>query len=109
MDFMENTVVGDYENFKKAGAEYRQDAGEFKTVMEQTKEAMQELEKLIQSISEAAAGINSMVAQSAAGINDIAEKSGKTQTSTAEGYERLKECNESIEALKRIVEQFHLG
>lgn len=109
MDFMENTVVGDYENFKKAGAEYRQDAGEFKTVMEQTKEAMQELEKLIQSISEAAAGINSMVAQSAAGINDIAEKSGKTQTSTAEGYERLKECSESIEALKSIVEQFHLG
>ena len=109
MDFMENTVVGDYENFKKAGAEYRQDAGEFKTVMGQTKEAMQELEKLIQSISEAASGINSMVAQSAAGINDIAEKSGKTQTSTAEGYERLKECRESIEELKGIVEQFHLG
>lgn len=109
MDFMENTVVGDYENFKKAGAEYRQDAGEFKTVMEQTKEAMQELESLIGRISEAASGINNMVAQSAAGINDIAEKSGKTQSSTAEGYEKLKECRESIEELKGIVEQFHLG
>lgn len=109
MDFMENTVVGDYENFKKAGAEYRQDAGEFKTVMGQTKEAMQELGSLIERISEAASGINNMVAQSAAGINDIAEKSGKTQSSTAEGYEKLKECRESIEELKGIVEQFHLG
>lgn len=108
MDFMENTVVGDYENFKKAGAEYRQDAGEFKTVMSQTKESMQELEALIEQISGAASGINSMMAQSSAGINDIAEKSGKTQEITAEGYERLKECRQSIEELKKIVEQFHL-
>ena len=108
MDFVENTVVGDYENFKKAGAEYRQDAGEFKTVMSQTKEAMQELEALIEQISGAASGINSMMAQSSAGINDIAEKSGKTQEITAEGCERLKECRQSIEELRKIVEQFHL-
>ena len=109
MDFVENTVVGDYENFKKAGAEYRQDAGEFKTVMSRTKEAMHELESLIGQISDAALGINNMMAQSSAGINDIAEKSGKTQESTAEGYERLKECRQSIEELKGIVDQFHLG
>ena len=108
MDFVENTVVGDYENFKKAGAEYRQDAGEFKTVMSQTKEAMQELEALIEQISGAASGINSMMAQSSAGINDIAEKSGKTQEITEEGCERLKECRQSIEELRKIVEQFHL-
>lgn len=108
MDFVENTVVGDYENFKKAGAEYRQDAGEFKTVMSQTKEAMQELEALIEQISGAASGINSMMAQSSAGINDIAEKSGKTQEITAEGCERLKECRQSIEELRKIVEQFYL-
>ena len=91
-----------------AGAEYRQDAGEFKTVMSQTKEAMQELEALIEQISGAASGINSMMAQSSAGINDIAEKSGKTQEITAEGCERLKECRQSIEELRKIVEQFHL-
>lgn len=109
MDFMENTVAGDYENFKKAGAEYRQDAGEFMTVMGQTKESMQELEALIEQISGAASGINNMMAQSSAGINDIADKSGKTQESIAEGYEKLKECRQSIEELKSIVGMFHLG
>ncbi len=109
MDFMENTVVGDYENFKRAGEEYRQDAGEFKSVMSRTKEAMQQLDTLIEQIAGAASGINSMMAQSSAGVNDIAEKSGKTQEITAEGYEKLKECRQSIEELKSIVEQFHLG
>ena len=109
MDFMENTVVGDYASFKKAGAEYRQDAGEFKSVMGSTKEAMQKLEELIEQISGASMGINNMMAQSSAGINDIAEKSGETQEITAEGYEKLKECRQSIEELRSIVKQFHLG
>lgn len=109
MDFMENTVVGDYASFKKAGAEYRQDAGEFKSVMGSTKEAMQKLEELIEQISGASTGINNMMAQSSAGINDIAEKSGETQEITAEGYEKLKECRQSIEELRSIVKQFHLG
>ena len=109
MDFMENTVVGDYASFKKAGAEYRQDAGEFKSVMCSTKEAMQKLEELIEQISGASTGINNMMAQSSAGINDIAEKSGETQEITAEGYEKLKECRQSIEELRSIVKQFHLG
>ena len=98
MDFMENTVVGDYASFKKAGAEYRQDAGEFKSVMGSTKEAMQKLEELIEQISGASTG-----------INNIAEKSGETQEITAEGYEKLKECRQSIEELRSIVKQFHLG
>ena len=109
MDFMENTVVGDYASFMKAGAEYRQDAGEFKSVMGSTKEAMQKLEELIEQISGASTGINNMMAQSSAGINDIAEKSGETQEITAEGYEKLKECRQSIEELRSIVKQFHLG
>lgn len=109
MDFLENTVVNDYAQFQKSGTEYRTDSDDFKNVMEQTKDSMQLLEKYIDEISTASDGINDMMSQSTSGISDIAEKSSQTQTSTAEGYNRLQECRESIEQLKKIVEQFHLG
>ena len=109
MDFLENTVVNDYVQFQKSGTEYRTDSDDFKNVMGQTKDSMQLLEKYIDEISTASDGINDMMSQSTSGISDIAEKSSQTQTSTAEGYNRLQECRESIEQLKKIVEQFHLG
>ena len=108
MDFLENTVVGDYANFRHSGTEYRTDADEFKNVMEQTKDSMQQLEEYINQISTAADGINDMIAQSANGISDIADKSSQTQSSTMEGYKRLQECRESVDKLKGIVAQFHL-
>ena len=109
MDFLENTVVNDYAQFQKSGTEYRTDSDDFKNIMGQTKDSMQLLEKYIDEISTASDGINDMMSQSTSGISDIAEKSSQTQTSTAEGYNRLQECRESIEQLKKIVEQFHLG
>lgn len=108
MDFLENTVVRDYAGFKKAGVQYRSDADEFKLVMGQTKDSMQLLEEYIGRIAASVDDINDMVAQSTDGITAIAEKSSKTQNSTMEGYARLQDCRESINALQDIVNRFHL-
>lgn len=108
MDFLENTVIGDYANFEKAGTEYRSDADKFKQIMEHTKNSMQLLEDYINQISTAADGTNEMVSQAANGINEIAEKSSQTHISTTEGYKQLQECRESAKELKQIVELFHL-
>lgn len=109
VEFLEHTVVGDYANFESSGTEYRTDADKFQQVMVQTKESMKLLEEYIHEMSSAVDGINAMVVQSANGIHEIAETSSKTQESTAEGYERLQECRESVRELRNIVELFHLG
>ena len=108
MEFLESTVLGDYENFSKSGGQYLADADEFQGIMGNTKEAIGVLEGYISQIVDAVEDINDMVSQSAGGINMIAQKSGETEGTTMEGYARLKDCMESIEELKHIVGQFEL-
>ena len=108
MDFLEQTVLGDYENFAKMGQQYHMDADTFRDIMQETKNAVEELEKHIGQIGSTVADINTMVEQSSDGISGIAEKSGSTQNLVEEGYEKLQECNRSVDVIKEFVAQFHL-
>ena len=78
MDFLEQPVLGDYENFAKMGQQYHMDADTFRDIMQETKNAVEELEKHIGQIGSTVADINTMVEQSSDGISGIAEKSGST-------------------------------
>ena len=108
MDFLEQTVLGDYENFAKMGQQYHMDADTFRNIMQETKNAVEELQKHIGQIGSTVADINTMVEQSSDGISGIAEKSGSTQNLVEEGYEKLQECNRSVDVIKEFVAQFHL-
>ena len=108
MEFLENTVLGDYENFAKVGEQYHTDADTFQHIMQETKDAVADLEKHIEQISSTVEDINSMVEQSSDGISGIAEKSGNTQNLVMEGYDKLQECNKSVNVIKEFVAQFHL-
>ncbi len=108
MDFLENTVLSDYEMFRDSGVQYRSDADSYSLVMGQIKRAIEELDTYISTIMKAVDDINETVSQSSEGINVIAEKSTETVDTTLEGYERLRESRESIKALTAIVEQFKL-
>ena len=108
MDFLEQTVLGDYENFAKMGQQYHMDADTFRDIMQETKNAVEELEKHIGQIGSTVADINTMVEQSSDGISGIAEKSGSTQNLVENGYEKLQECNRSVDVIKEFVAQFHL-
>lgn len=108
MEFLESTVLGDYEIFSQSGGQYLADADDFQGIMGQTREAVGVLEGYISQIVGAVEDINDMVSQSAGGINMIAEKSSETEGTTVEGCTRLQDCMESIGALKEIVSQFQL-
>lgn len=108
MEFLESTVLDDYEKFSKSGGQYLADADNFQGIMGRTREAVGILEGYILQIIGAVEDINDMVTQSAGGINVIAEKSRETQNTTMEGYTMLQDCMKSIEELKDIVSQFHL-
>ena len=108
MEFLEQTVLGDYEHFAQVGEQYHADADTFQQIMQQTKEAVDALEQHIGEISSTVSDINSMVEQSADGISGIAEKSGSTQNLVTEGYDKLQECTQSVNVIRDFVAQFHL-
>ena len=108
MEFLEQTVLGDYEHFAQVGEQYHADADTFQQIMQQTKEAVDALEQQIGEISSTVSEINSMVEQSTDGISGIAEKSGSTQNLVTEGYDKLQECTQSVNVIRDFVAQFHL-
>lgn len=108
MEFLESTVLGDYTLFKESGSQYRTDAAEFIGVMGQVRLAIEELDGYIAGIATAVDDINHTVTQSSNGINDIAVKSAETESTTAEGYAKLQESRESVDALRQIVERFQI-
>ena len=108
MEFLEQTVLGDYEHFAQVGEQYHADADTFQQIMQQTKEAVDALEQHIGEISSTVSVINSMVEQSTDGISGIAEKSGSTQNLVTEGYDKLQECTQSVNVIRDFVAQFHL-
>ena len=108
MEFLEHTVLGDYEHFAQVGEQYHADADTFQQIMQQTKEAVDALEQHIGEISSTVSEINSMVEQSTDGISGIAEKSGSTQNLVTEGYDKLQECTQSVNVIRDFVAQFHL-
>lgn len=108
MEFLEQTVLGDYEHFAQVGEQYHADADTFQQIMQQAKEAVDALEQHIGEISSTVSEINSMVEQSTDGISGIAEKSGSTQNLVTEGYDKLQECTQSVNVIRDFVAQFHL-
>lgn len=106
MGFLEETVLTDYDAFRESGNKYRIDADSFMEIMGQVGTAIETLEKYIVQIASAVEDIDEMVTQSSNGINVIAEKSGETQNTMAEGYEKLQICREAVGEFQRIVEQF---
>lgn len=108
IDFLETTVLEDYDVFRESGSQYRGDADVFIQVMGQIKMAVESLDQYVTQIVAAVEDINDTVNQSSKGINAIAEKSSETENTTVEGYTKLKESRETIEALRIIIEQFHI-
>ena len=108
MHFLETTVLGDYGNFMESGNEYRTDANSFKSMMEQIADAIKSLEAYIEQIVNASNEIDSMVTRSADSIYVIAEKSGHTQSVSADGYDKLQKCREAAAKLDELVKKFRI-
>lgn len=109
MEFLGKDVLEDYKTFARMGEQYHLDADTFQHVMQETGEAVANLQQHIEQISNTVADINCMVEQSTDGISGIAEKSSSTQSLVMDGYDKLQECNKSVDVIKEFVAKFELG
>lgn len=108
IQFLETKVISDYDAFRNSGEQYHEDASAYMELMNQIKNAIEELSHYIADIVTSVEDINTTMNQSTEGINVIAEKSSKVVESTLEGYERLNESKESVKALGAVTAKFKL-
>ncbi|MBR5406608.1 MAG: methyl-accepting chemotaxis protein [Lachnospiraceae bacterium] len=106
MNYLENTVLSDYQMFADSGEKYREDADYFINVMTEIMTGINVLENNINEISTATDTINSMTASSADGIRDIADKSAQMQDANEEGHVKLKAVLASVDNLDEIITRF---
>lgn len=106
MHFLEKTVVVDYGEFSKVGERYEEDAAGFAESMKQIYSEISDLNQKITEIADAIDGVNRTITESADGVNLIAEKSGNAVKKTLEGYEHLRESEDSLNLLKELIEKF---
>lgn len=108
IQFLESKVISDYGTFKDSGEQYHEDASAYMSLMDQIKNAIEELDSHIASIVTSIEDINATMNQATQGVNEIAEKSAKVVESTMEGYERLNESKQSVQALEAVTAKFKL-
>lgn len=106
MNFLEDTVVADYGTFGQVGERYEKDAASFADSMQKIYSEISELNRKITEIADTMDGVNRTISESADGVNLIAEKSGEAVKKTLEGYEHLRESENSLNLLKELIERF---
>lgn len=106
MEFLEQTVLADYQSFRTVGEQYQQDASTVIRIIDGIDSAMEVLNNRIIEISKGIENIGTTVEQTAEGINAIAEKTAVTVAKTEEGYQQLQESRESVNELAAVMERF---
>lgn len=106
IDFLEETVLPEYNEFKDVSVQYHQDANVFKDSMTSVKGAIDSLGQAVDKIVGAIRGINQTIHESTVGVNDIAEKTTEIVGKSADSFDAVKECQDSVGLLHEMMERF---
>ena len=106
LDFMENNVMADYEEFIKASENYGEATQSIGQFMNQANAQIREIRAGINSIAQSIDGISDNINECSIGVNDIAMKTTDVVGLTAETFERTTNCKESAQKLQEITSRF---
>lgn len=105
-NFLENTVLADYDNFSNIGVQYMDDADTFRSGMDNISKEIEILNSSIKEIANAVEGIYVAVNETSSGVNDIAEKTSGVVSVTSDNYDLTNDTVASVEDLKEIIQKF---
>ncbi len=108
MDFLDKTVVSDYDSFREVSKKYEEDAGTFEDLMVRIHAEIEALGLKINNIATTIGNVSNTITQSADGVNMIAEKTCNMVNKTSEGYQYLRENMESLQKLKELIGRFDM-
>ena len=107
-EFLEKTVMEDYQEFGEVGNAYSTDANTFEEFMGDIHNRVDALAKAMEEIVQSLDVIGQAVGDSAAGVSDIADKTNELVNSAVRAGEMVGESVENIEAMKLLVNKFTL-
>lgn len=108
LEFIDTSIMGDYDNFTKISITYHQDAQSFQTTLNEITNSLKSLEVATNDIANAVFGINETITQSSDGVNTIAERSSEVVQLSSNTYNQVKRNAEMADSLQNIVDQFRL-
>ena len=107
--FLGTTVLEDYDEFKKVGDQYNDDASEFRNSMNGIHDSIAMLTDSISVIVDALEGINETIGESTMGVTDIAAKTADMVGKSSESDDLARESIASTKELEEIVNKFILS
>lgn len=108
VNFLESTVIVDYEQFKNVSIQYEKDATSFNNNMGSIESSVNSLKEAVDRVAEALFNISNVISTTTDGVENIAEKTANVVTKTSENNNIIKSCMESLSTFKTIVDSFKL-
>ena len=105
-DFLENTVLADYDNFNNIGVQYMDDAEMFRNGMNNISKEIEVFNGSIKEIATAVESIYAAIGETSSGVNDIAEKTSGVVSVTSDNYDLTNNTIASVEDLRGIIQKF---
>jgi len=105
-DFLEKSVLVDYDNFNQIGVQYMNDADTFKKGMDNISEDIKVLDSAMEQVAVAVENIYRTIGETSIGVNDIASKTANVANATSDNYELTNNTVARINELKEIVDKF---
>jgi len=107
-DFLENTVLKNFDSFRDVGFRYQDDADVFRDCMSSIKNSVDELTGTMASMAGSVASISGAVGESAEGVSDIAGKTTDIVQGMSDTGIKVGQCREYVEKLREVIGQFVL-
>ncbi|MBR6666057.1 MAG: methyl-accepting chemotaxis protein [Lachnospiraceae bacterium] len=105
-DFLEKSVLVDYDNFNQIGMQYMNDADTFKKGMDNISEDIKVLDEAMEQVAVAVENIYRTIGETSIGVNDIADKTANVVNATSDNYDLTSNTLDRINELKEIVDKF---
>lgn len=105
-EFLEKTVMGDYQQFSEVGAAYHSDAATFEEYMASVHSLVEDLTRAMEEIVQSLDRIGQTVGESAGGVSEIADKTNHLAGAAARAQELVDQSGEKIARLEQLLSEF---
>ena len=107
-DFLENTVLKNFDSFRDVGFKYQDDADVFRDCMSSIKNSVDELTETMAKMAGSVASISGAVGESAEGVSDIAGKTTDIVQGMSDTGIQVVQCREYVGRLREVIDRFEL-
>lgn len=108
LEFLDHTVLADYDNFMKVSEQYSDDAGYINRTMAQIDTSIDEMNHTITRITDAINQINGSISETSAGVVSVVDNNANIVSLATDTYNMVEQTITYADSLREIVDSFTL-